>query len=234
MSGIIRLHLDGAAPDWRAALVEPFESIDDIACLEAGLSETDILEQADAILVDGRHEGASVAWREAGFSGPILCLGGAPNAEGEAILSLSLPLRVVELAARIRAAVRNHQRSDGAAFAFGPYHCRPAERALVREGEEPIRLTDLEAGILDHLHRADGRLMNRDELLARVWGYKTGVTTHTLETHIYRLRQKIGRISGVSGGIVTEEGGYRLLDARDIGGAPGPEDEQGAPPGHSE
>jgi len=73
-----------------------------------------------------------------------------------------------------------------------------------------IRLTEKETNILKYLYRAGGKPVAREELLEEVWGYNSGVTTHTLETHVYRLRQKIEPERGTATLLMTEPGGYRL------------------------
>ena len=72
-----------------------------------------------------------------------------------------------------------------------------------------IRLTEKETAILKYLYRASDAV-GRDTLLGEVWGYNAGVTTHTLETHVYRLRQKIERDPSKAEILVTDQGGYRL------------------------
>jgi len=81
---------------------------------------------------------------------------------------------------------------------------------FITEDEKKIRLTEKETNILKFLHRAPEGVVARDVLLHEVWGYNAGVTTHTLETHIYRLRQKIEPDPGNARLLVTESGGYRL------------------------
>ena len=73
-----------------------------------------------------------------------------------------------------------------------------------------IRLTEKETNILKYLYRAGAKPVSREELLTEVWGYNAGVTTHTLETHIYRLRQKIEPEPGQARLLLTDAGGYRL------------------------
>jgi len=118
--------------------------------------------------------------------------------------------------ARLRAHLRSFEQSEEATFKIGPYEFKPAYKRMVppadADGNQPreIRLTEKETNILKYLYRAGGKPVGRDELLHEVWGYNSGVTTHTLETHVYRLRQKIELEKGVATLLVTEPGGYRL------------------------
>ena len=97
-------------------------------------------------------------------------------------------------------------------FAIGPYSFRPAAKLLVQDASgKKIRLTEKETAILKYLYRAGDRVVGRDVLLGEVWDYNAGVTTHTLETHVYRLRQKIERDPSQAEILVTEPGGYRLV-----------------------
>jgi DNA-binding response OmpR family regulator len=82
---------------------------------------------------------------------------------------------------------------------------------LVNDKGGKLRLTEKETAILRFLHRAGQQVVSRDTLLREVWGYNANVTTHTLETHIYRLRQKVERDPGTAQLLVTEAGGYKLL-----------------------
>ncbi|MEM9371553.1 MAG: winged helix-turn-helix domain-containing protein, partial [Pseudomonadota bacterium] len=95
-------------------------------------------------------------------------------------------------------------------FQIGDYSFRPGAKMLTDENEKRIRLTEKETNILKFLYRAGGRTVERDVLLREVWGYNAGVTTHTLETHIYRLRQKIEPDPSNARILLTETGGYRL------------------------
>jgi DNA-binding response OmpR family regulator len=78
------------------------------------------------------------------------------------------------------------------------------------EKKTKVRLTEKETSILKYLCRIGNKVVPRDVLLSEVWGYNAGVTTHTLETHIYRLRQKIEADPSNAVLLVTEPGGYRL------------------------
>ncbi len=121
------------------------------------------------------------------------------------------PFRLPVLLARMRAQLRQLDHSEGASLQMGPYVFQPAHRVLVDHANRRIRLTEKEANILKMLYRAPpGQAVPREALLDEIWGYNAGVTTHTLETHIYRLRQKIEPDPQNARLLITEAGGYRL------------------------
>ena len=158
--------------------------------------------------------------RRAGVAAPIIMLTGA-DTEADTILGLdsgandyvTKPFKLGVLLARIRAQLRQHERSEDAVFNIGPYTFRPSAKMLIdpERNDRKIRLTEKETAILKYLLRAGERTIGRDVLLNEVWGYNSGVTTHTLETHVYRLRQKIERDPSNAELLVTEPGGYRLV-----------------------
>ena len=124
---------------------------------------------------------------------------------------LTKPFRLGELMARLRAQLRQHEASEDAAFAIGPYTFQPGSKMLIDRGRaKKIRLTEKETSILRFLCRAGEAAVSRETLLGEVWGYNAGVNTHTLETHIYRLRQKIESDPANATILVTAPGGYRL------------------------
>ena len=155
--------------------------------------------------------------RIGGVTAPVIMLTAA-SGESDTILGLdsgasdyvTKPFKFNVLLARIRAQLRSHEQSEAAVFRIGPYEFRPAAKVLIDEKGRKLRLTDKEANILKYLYRAGAKPVARDELLAQVWGYNAGVTTHTLETHIYRLRQKIEADPSHARLLLTEAGGYRL------------------------
>jgi DNA-binding response OmpR family regulator len=157
--------------------------------------------------------------RREGVRAPILMLTGA-DTEADTVLGLdsgandyvTKPFRLHVLLARLRAQLRQHEQSDDAIFTIGPYTFRPGSKLLVDDAKhKKVRLTEKETAILKYLYRAGSRTIGRDVLLDEVWGYNSGVTTHTLETHVYRLRQKIERDPAHAEILITEAGGYRLV-----------------------
>ena len=174
-----------------------------------------ILLDVDLPDMDGRE--ACREMRRRGLACPIIMLTAAA-ADGDAVQGLDAgandyvvkPYRLAVLLARIRAQLRSHEHSEGAVFRLGPYEFRPSNKLLVDAQQRKIRLTEKETNILKYLYRAGEKPVGREELLAEVWGYNAGVTTHTLETHVYRLRQKIESDPANARLLITEAGGYRL------------------------
>ena len=166
--------------------------------------------------IDGRE--AVRILRKNRFKAPIIMLTGH-DTDSDTILGLesgandyvTKPFRFAVLLARIRAQLRQHEASEDAVFAIGPYSFQPSSKLLIGAKGNKVRLTEKETAILRFLFRAGQRSISREVLLQEVWGYNSGVTTHTLETHIYRLRQKIEKDAAVPQILVTEAGGYKLV-----------------------
>jgi DNA-binding response OmpR family regulator len=166
--------------------------------------------------MDGR-EGVKLMRRN-GFKSPIIMLT-ANDTEADTVLGLEAgandyvtkPFRFAVLLARVRAHLRQYEASEDAQFNIGPYVFRPGAKMMITEKGGKIRLTEKETAILRYLYRAGQRVVQRDVLLQEVWGYNAAVTTHTLETHVYRLRQKIEKDPGNARILVTDAGGYKLV-----------------------
>ena len=166
--------------------------------------------------MDGRE--AVRVLRKNGFKAPVIMLTGH-DTDSDTVLGLEAgandyvvkPFRFAVLLARIRAQLRSHEASEDAVFTIGHYSFRPGAKLLVNERGSKTRLTEKETAILRYLYRTGQKPVAREVLLQEVWGYNSGVTTHTLETHIYRLRQKIEKDPSNAVLLVTEAGGYKLV-----------------------
>ena len=174
-----------------------------------------VLLDVDLPDMDGRETCRLL--RKAGVGAPVIMLTAAAadedtvqGLEAGANDYVTKPYKFAVLLARIRAQLRSHEQSEDAVFHIGPYEFRPSAKVLTDPRQKKIRLTEKETNILKYLYRAGGKAVSREELLAEVWGYNAGVTTHTLETHVYRLRQKIEPDPTNSSILLTETGGYRL------------------------
>jgi DNA-binding response OmpR family regulator len=194
------------AEDGKRALELVKEHHFEIILMDVGLPDT-----------DGRD--LCRLMRRQGIKTPIIMLT-AHGSDADTILGLDSgandyipkPFRLGVLLARLRSQLRQFELSDDATFGIGPYTFRPSAKMLVNpENNRKIHLTEKETAILKYLYRTGARPVAREVLLDEVWGYNAGVTTHTLETHIYRLRQKIEPDPASARILVTEPGGYRLV-----------------------
>lgn len=213
--------------DLRESLRDQLALHDEFEILTAGTATQGIeiakKERLDLVVLDvglpdmdGRE--ACKILRKSGFKSPIIMLTGN-TADSDVILGLDAgandyvtkPFKFAVLLARIRAQLRQHEQSEDAVFTIGPYTFKPASKLLLDEKGSKIRLTEKETSILKYLYRSGEKVVTRDVLLHEVWGYNAGVTTHTLETHIYRLRQKIEKDPSNAELLITEMGGYKLV-----------------------
>ena len=208
------------------ALTEQFVMTEEFAVVEAGTG-ADALQYLkkglfDLLIVDvglPDTDGRELCrlMRKQGLKTPVIMLTGHAT-DADTILGLDAgandyvtkPFKFPVLLARIRSQLRQHEQSEDAVFKLGPYSFRPALKLLVCADDTKIRLTEKETNILKFLYRAPIPVVPRDMLLQEVWGYNAAVTTHTLETHIYRLRQKIEPDPANVQLLLTETGGYRL------------------------
>lgn len=208
-------------PALRQSLAEQLDA--EFACTQcdgaAAALRTMRRERFDAVLIDGDLPDIARPklyrlLRQVGPGVPIVMMTAAGEnmaAVGEADDCLTKPFRFAELLGRLRAQLARGGSGGSAIVTIGPYTFRPGIKLMVDNDDgRTVRLTDKEAAILEFLHRAN-RAIDRDTLLGAVWGYNAGVTTHTLETHVYRLRRKIERDPARAEILVTEPGGYRLV-----------------------
>jgi len=212
--------------DLREALADQLMLTEEFDVFEAETGQAGIdrarTEMHDLVILDislPDMDGREVCrlMRKQGVKCPVLMLTGH-GSDSDTILGLDAgandyvtkPFKFPVLLARIRAQLRQHEQSEDAVFQIGQYSFRPSAKILTDEADRKVRLTEKETNILKFLYRAGGRMVEREVLLREVWGYNAGVTTHTLETHIYRLRQKIEPDPTNARLLVTETGGYRL------------------------
>ena len=197
----------------------PVEAATGAEALEAAKSDYFDVIILDIGLPDMDGRDVCRLMRKKEVTSPIIMLTGS-DTETDTILGLQAgandyvtkPFHLGVLLARIRAQIRQHERSDDAVFTIGPFTFQTANKLFLNnETNEKTRLTDMETKMLKYLYRAGCRVVDRDVLLGEVWGYSAAVDTHTVETHIYRLRQKIERDSSNPEILVSEPGGYRLV-----------------------
>ena len=199
---------------------EAVEATDAASAIKAAESGPPDLVIMDVGLPDMDGREAVRTLRAGGFKRPVIMLT-AHDSDADTVIGLesgandyvAKPFRFAEVAAaaRIRVQYLAYCASEDAEFQIGPYTFRPATKNLIDARGAKLRLTEKEAAILRFLHRAQRAAVPRETLLRDVWGYNANVTTHTLETHIYRLRQKIEDDPTDARLLVTDGGGYKLM-----------------------
>jgi DNA-binding response OmpR family regulator len=209
-----------------SALVEQFSIYEEFQTLHEGTAGKAIQAVRRGIIdlvimdvglpdMDGRD--AVKILRRSDYKAPIIMLT-AQATDSDTVLGLEAgandyvtkPFRIGVLLARIRAQLRQYENTEYASLQIGTYTFQPSKKLLIDERGKEIRLTEKEAAILKHLYRADQKIVPRKTLLEQVWGYTASVTTHTLETHVYRLRQKMEQDPANAKILVSERGGYKL------------------------
>ncbi len=212
--------------DFRDTLGEQFELSDGFTVTLAGTGEDALAlapnQRIDIIVLDVDMPGINgietcKRLRASGIRAPIIMLTGRTG-EADTVAGLDAgandyvakPFTFSVLLARVRAQLRSFEQTEDATFEIGPYEFRPSTKTLRTKEGKRVRLTEKETEILKYLYRAGGKAVARETLLSEVWGYNAAVTTHTLETHIYRLRQKVEPDPGNARLLMTDPGGYRL------------------------
>ncbi len=214
--------------DLRGALIDQLSLYEDYEAVPVGtaaeaLSHVD-RQHVDLVLLDiglpdmdGRE--TCRLMRRHGLHAPIIMLT-ALDGDADTILGLEAgandyvtkPFRIGVLLARIRSQLRQHETNEDAAFSLGPYIFKPSARRLVdRQTRKEISLSEKESAILKHLYKAGDTVVGYDELYSEIWDHNAPLATHTLQTHIYRLRQKIEPDPSRPRILKSEAGGYRVV-----------------------
>lgn len=196
----------------RAAIVELLRGCGRSVVAVPDIEDGAATEECVAMILDaeGRADGFEVfirSRRQKGFTGPVLMLGGQSELAAEIVPK---PLRLGVLADRLDDHLRIAARTENVVTVLGVWRLESGKRLLRHENGAEIMLTDKEAAIMAALAALCPERMGREQLLASVWGYNDRVDTHTVETHIYRLRRKLEDHGASSLMLVSAEGGYGL------------------------
>ena len=159
--------------------------------------------------------------RAEGFAAPIIMLT-ARGQEIDKVVGLELgaddyvtkPFSIRELLARVRAILR---RTDGTKKRLSRYRFADVELDFetyrAKKGGEPLDMSPREFELLRYLIERKGETVSRDRLLEDVWGYESYPSTRTVDTHIAKLRAKIGDSGSEPRYILTIHGvGYKFVD----------------------
>lgn len=141
----------------------------------------------------------------------LLLSSGADAGGAEASNIVYKPLVLNNFFNLLQAGINIYENSSDGYLNFNQYELRPSKKEILNlRNNEVIKLTEKEVAIIKYLYKAKDKIVSKNELLQEVWGYSPEVTTHTIETHIYRLRQKVEHEDAAAQIILTSDGGYQL------------------------
>ena len=122
------------------------------------------------------------------------------------------PFYLSQFLDKLKAAINIFENSEEGQICFNKYILYPSKKEIVNlRNKDVTKLTEKEVSILKYLYKNNGKIVNKNELMCEVWQYAADVATHTVETHIYRLRQKVEKDDASAQIISTSEGGYQLV-----------------------
>ena len=154
----------------------------------------------------------------AGVFAPIIFTGEVkdfPDVEdqniGRLLFCIQRPFKIIMLLECIRRLLSKYDFSSEVIIPLGNIQFFPGSKFIKMENGQKVNLTEKETNILKYLCQSKDQIVPRELLLNEVWGHTTSLTTHTLETYIYRLRQKISAKLNGKELIITKKGGYQLL-----------------------
>ena len=141
----------------------------------------------------------------------LLCTNDGEDNEDVAAEIIYKPFSLSVLLDSLRSGIHIFENSKEGFLRFNQYELRPQSKEIYNERNHEItKLTEKEISIIKYLYKSGTRIVSKNELLQEVWGYNPDATTHTIETHIYRLRQKVEQDDASAQLIQTTDGGYQL------------------------
>lgn len=216
---------DETAREQISALVERHGEAAALECASQESCREVLREQRiNALLMDTALPGSSAvdfcaSLRHDSFRPPILVFGPG-EADETAIAALEsgatdylpMPVKAPVFMARLRAHLRQHDESDFVAYRFGPFDFEPGNRLLKdREAGRKIHLTLIETKLTRTLLQQPGAFADREDLMVALWGTCDARTSHAIDSHVYRMRQKIEPDPKEPVRLVTEGRNYRLV-----------------------
>lgn len=171
-------------------------------------------EKPDVIIVD-ENAAQKIALRRQYPNVPIIYLSDNTNIEPDYLdIMLKKPIKLTELLDIIQAANHRLDNSQKGFLNFNRYELHPKQKELVDlVSGKIIKLTEKEVDVIKYLYKNFDKYVSKSDLQTHVWQYNEDVATHTIETHIYRLRQKIESESSRPL-IITENGAYKLVTGK--------------------
>lgn len=177
------------------------------------LNEDDENAAIDMIILDEKA-GELAGIRKEHQRTPVILLQKADDESVENNVMNSVvfkPFSLEKLLNQIRSGINILDNSSEGYLNFNKYIVRPLKKDIYNQrNKEVVKLTEKEVAIIKYLYKCRDRIVTKNELLQEVWGYNPDASTHTIETHIYRLRQKVEHEDPDAQLILTEDGGYKL------------------------
>ena len=153
-----------------------------------------------------------------GFAGPIIFTCQVKDLveleaqnTGRLIACVQRPFKIISLLECIRRLLSKYEFSSEVLLPIRNIQFYPGSKLIILQNGQTVSLTEKETNILKYLYRYRDRIVSKEVLLNEVWSHTTSLTTHTLETYIYRLRKKIRVSFAGEELIITKKGGYQLL-----------------------
>jgi len=142
---------------------------------------------------------------------PIIFLGNEETELPVSSLIVKKPFKLYSLFDTVLSQINLFSRRSDTSLSFGDYYFDSAQKTVTdKNSGNTVKLTERETMILNYLYKSYPKPVSKNRLLSEVWQYSPEATTHTVETHIYRLRQKVEVSEASSPIIITGESGYML------------------------
>lgn len=172
---------------------------------------TDDAASADVVVVD-ENKNVLEDLQQKDLKAPLIFLTSEDDFDGENVYRIMVkPLSLSRFLDSIKAAINIFENSADGYLEFNRYILYPARKEILNcRNNETTKLTEKEVAVIKYLYKNKDRIIGKNDLMQEVWGYAADADTHTVETHIYRLRQKVEQDDASAQLILTSDGGYQL------------------------
>ena len=168
---------------------------------------TEDKESADIIVVDEKIE----LLKSMDKNAPVIFLSSDDSDDIKAHAIIQKPFLLSKFLDTIKASINIFENSDEGNLEFNKYVLYPSRKEILNKRDKSTtKLTEKEVSVLKYLYKNAGKIVSKNDLMQEVWEYSADVATHTVETHIYRLRQKVEQDNLDNQIIITSDGGYQL------------------------
>ncbi len=165
---------------------------------------------ADLLVVDD-NKSILNSLKSKGGNKPLIYLSSKDDDFADIYQVINKPFSLSNFIDVIKSAINTFENSKEGSLEFNNYILYPAAKEIVNlRNHKTTKLTEKEVAIIKYLYKNKDKIIGKNDLMQEVWGYAADVATHTVETHIYRLRQKVECDDLSAQLILTSIGGYQL------------------------